>query len=163
MSRMTVVLGAVAALFAGMAPAQALAQSVTVKTESGPVTGVAEGKANVFRNIPYAAAPVGALRWAPPAPVKPWSAPRPAAEPGPSCPQPMTADGSPNSGGANGPVSEDCLQLNVYAPASAKPGGMALLSGRNKPGVQENVARFSEMTLLQSGVFSSGFCNCCAS
>jgi para-nitrobenzyl esterase len=105
-----------ATLIAGAANAAA----VTVKVDSGPVVGVAEENANVFRNIPFAAAPVGALRWAPPAPVKPWTGPRPAAEAGPSCPQPMNADGSPNSGGANGPISEDCLQLNVFAPPHAK-------------------------------------------
>jgi para-nitrobenzyl esterase len=108
------------ALIAGAAQAQPAA-SVTVKTDSGPVVGVAEEKANVFRNIPFAAPPVGELRWAPPQPVKPWTAPRPAAEPGPSCPQPMNADGTPNSGGANGPTSEDCLQLNVFAPKAAAP------------------------------------------
>jgi para-nitrobenzyl esterase len=73
----------------------------------------------VFRNIPYAAPPVGPLRWAPPQPVKAWTAPRAAAEAGPSCPQTMNADGSPNFGGANGPTSEDCLQLNVFAPKGA--------------------------------------------
>src|SRR3954451_3601497 len=109
-------LAAAAVLSAGAAHAA----SVTVKTDAGPVVGVVEEKANVFRDIPFAAAPVGALRWAPPQPVKPWTAPRPAAEPGPSCPQPMNADGSPNGGGANGPASEDCLQLNVFAPKGAK-------------------------------------------
>jgi len=115
MHRIAAILGAAAALIAGAAHAQA----VTVKIDSGPVVGVAGEKANVFRNIPFAAPPVGALRWAPPQPVKPWTAPRPAAEAGPSCPQPMNADDTPNSGGANGPISEDCLQLNVYAPKNA--------------------------------------------
>ena len=92
----------------------------TAKIDTGPLVGVAEGPANVFRNIPFAAAPVDELRWAPPQAVKPWTAPRPAAEAGPSCPQPMNANGTPNSGGANGPTSEDCLQLNVFAPAHAK-------------------------------------------
>ena len=92
------------------------AAPVTVRIDSGPVAGVVEGKANVFRDIPFAAAPVGALRWAPPQPVTPWTAPRAAALAGPACPQPMTANGTPNSGGANGPTSEDCLQLNVFAP-----------------------------------------------
>ena len=119
MNRIAAILGAATTLIAGAAIAQT-AKPVTVKIDSGPVVGVAEDKANVFRNIPYAAAPVGALRWAPPQPVKPWTAPRPAAENGPSCPQPMTADGSPNGGGANGPISEDCLQLNVFAPPHAK-------------------------------------------
>ena len=93
---------------------------MTVKIESGPVVGVSEARANIFRNIPFAAPPVGELRWAPPQPVKPWTAPRPAAEPGPSCPQPMSASGAPHAGGANGPTSEDCLQLNVFAPPHAK-------------------------------------------
>jgi|GEM_PF-377689 len=117
--RIAAILGALAALAAGAAQAQA-DKPVTVKIDSGPVVGVATDKANVFRNIPFAAAPVGALRWAPPQAVKPWTAPRPAAENGPSCPQPMNADGSPNGGGANGPISEDCLQLNVFAPKTAK-------------------------------------------
>ncbi|WP_372786664.1 carboxylesterase/lipase family protein [Phenylobacterium sp.] len=108
-------LATVAVLLAGAAHAQA----VTVKIDSGPVTGVTEDKANVFKNIPFAAAPVGELRWAPPQAVKPWTTPRPASAQGPSCPQTMNPDGSPNFGGANGPTSEDCLQLNVYAPPHA--------------------------------------------
>ena len=116
MIRIAAILAAAITLAAGSASAQ----SPAARIDSGPLVGVAEGPANVFRNIPYAAAPVGALRWAPPQPVKPWSAPRNAAEAGPSCPQPMNPDGSPNSGGANGPTSEDCLQLNVFAPKGAK-------------------------------------------
>ncbi len=124
MIRIAAAIGLAAVLAVGPALAQALppaeGKPVTVKIDSGPVVGVAEGKDNVFRNIPFAAAPVGELRWAPPQPVKPWTTPRPAAEPGPSCPQPMNANGTPNSGGANGPISEDCLQLNVFAPPGAK-------------------------------------------
>jgi para-nitrobenzyl esterase len=109
------ILVAAAVLAAGAAHAQA----VTVKIDSGPVVGAAVDKANVFKNIPFAAAPVGDLRWAPPQAVKPWATPRPATDAGPSCPQPMNADGTPNSGGANGPTAEDCLQLNVFAPKGA--------------------------------------------
>ncbi|MFI4964172.1 MAG: carboxylesterase/lipase family protein [Caulobacterales bacterium] len=112
-----IMLLAAVVLAAGAAHAEAAA---TVRIDSGPLVGVAEGPANIFRDIPYAAPPVGALRWAPPQPVKAWRAPRPAALAGPSCPQPMNANGAPNSGGANGPTSEDCLQLNVYAPPHAK-------------------------------------------
>jgi para-nitrobenzyl esterase len=119
MNRIAAILGAAATLIAGAALAQ-VATPVTVKIDSGPVVGVAGDKANVFRNIPFAAPPTGALRWAPPQAVRPWTTPRPAAENGPSCPQPMNADGSPNGGGANGPISEDCLQLNVFAPPHAK-------------------------------------------
>jgi para-nitrobenzyl esterase len=116
MIRIAALAAAAATLLAG----QALAQTPMVRIDSGPVVGVIEGPAKVFRDIPYAAPPVGALRWAPPQPVKPWTAPRPAAQAGPSCPQPMNADGTPNGGGANGPTSEDCLQLNVFAPRAAK-------------------------------------------
>jgi para-nitrobenzyl esterase len=119
MIRIATVLAAAALL----AAAPALAQTPTVRIDSGPVVGVTEGPAKVFRDIPYAAPPVGALRWAPPEPVKAWTAPRRAAQAGPSCPQPMNADGTPNGGGANGPTSEDCLQLNVFAPKDAPKGG----------------------------------------
>jgi len=120
MSRIAAVLAATLLAAPFLATGAAQAQAPTVRIDTGPLVGVTEGPANVFRDIPYAAAPVGDLRWAPPQPAKAWSAPRPAAEAGPSCPQPMNADGSPNSGGANGPTSEDCLQLNVFAPKGAK-------------------------------------------
>jgi len=93
---------------------------VKVKVDAGVVAGEATDRANVFRNIPFAAAPVGKLRWAPPQAPAAWTGERDATKPGPSCPQPMNADGTPNSGGANGPISEDCLQLNVFAPKAAR-------------------------------------------
>jgi para-nitrobenzyl esterase len=117
MIRMTMLLAAAAALAASVACAQPAAR---VKIESGALVGVAHENANVFRDIPFAAPPVGELRWAPPQPAKPWTGERMAVMPGPSCPQPMNANDTPNTGGANGPTSEDCLQLNVYAPKAAK-------------------------------------------
>ncbi|MBI1196839.1 MAG: carboxylesterase family protein [Phenylobacterium sp.] len=125
MRRMIAVLAGVAALaMSGVGQAQEPADGplprVKAKIDSGPIIGVAHEHANVFRNIPFAAPPVGDLRWAPPRPVTPWAKPRETIFPGPSCPQPMTKDGTPNTGGANGPTSEDCLQLNVYAPKGAK-------------------------------------------
>lgn len=94
--------------------------SVKVELDGGLVVGEATERANVFRNIPFAAAPVGKLRWAPPQPAPKWTGERDATKNGPSCPQPMNADGTPNGGGANGPMSEDCLQLNVFTPKAAK-------------------------------------------
>ena len=112
---------ALAAVRAGaQEPPAAPLPLVKATIESGPIVGVEHEHANVFRNIPFAAPPVGDLRWAPPQPVKPWTTPRETAYPGPSCPQPMNANGAPNGGGANGPTSEDCLQLNVFAPKAAK-------------------------------------------
>ena len=100
----------------GVAWAQAPAKATV---EGGVVVGEATERANVFRNIPFAAAPQGKLRWTPPQPAPKWSGERDATKNGPSCPQPMNADGTPNGGGANGPMSEDCLQLNVFAPKAA--------------------------------------------
>lgn len=116
-------LGVAALGLAGAAHAQAPVgqpPTVRVKVETGVLVGQETDRARVFRNIPYAAPPVGPLRWRPPQGLAPWKGERDARAAGPSCPQPMNADGTPNTGGANGPVSEDCLQLNVYAPKGAK-------------------------------------------
>ncbi|MFE2062447.1 carboxylesterase/lipase family protein [Streptomyces sp. NPDC059467] len=59
----------------------------TVATDRGRVGGVAEGEAIAFRGIPYAASPVGELRFAPPRPHQGWTGVREAAEPGPAVPQ----------------------------------------------------------------------------
>lgn len=105
-------------LTAGAAMAQTQA---TAQTEGGVIVGETTERARVFRNVPYAAPPVGPLRWAPPQRVAKWVGERDATKNGPSCPQPMNADGTPNAfGGANGPVSEDCLQLYVFAPKAAQ-------------------------------------------
>jgi para-nitrobenzyl esterase len=123
MIRMTTLLAAVAALAAtAIATASGAQPAARAKIDSGALVGVAQENANVFRNIPFAAPPVGDLRWAPPQPVKPWTSERMAVAAGVSCPQPMNANDTPNGGGANGPISEDCLQLNVYAPRNAKGG-----------------------------------------
>jgi para-nitrobenzyl esterase len=122
MTRLACLIAATLALgFAGAARAQAGADipTVRVRIDSGVLIGVRHEHADVFRDIPYPAPPVGALRWRPPQPVRSWTADRVAIWPGPACPQPMRADGAPNDGGANGPTSEDCLQLNVFAPPHA--------------------------------------------
>jgi para-nitrobenzyl esterase len=93
---------------------------VTAKTESGVVVGRLEAGVASFKGVPFAAAPVGPLRWAPPQPAPAWPAPRDAGAYGPACPQPINADGKPNGGGYVGPTSEDCLNLNVFAPHGAR-------------------------------------------
>ena len=68
-----------------------------------------------FLGIPYAAAPVGPLRWRPPQPVARWKEPRDATAFGPRCMQlPLFGDMVFRSRG----MSEDCLYLNVWAPAA---------------------------------------------
>ncbi|MBT1712396.1 carboxylesterase family protein [Fulvivirgaceae bacterium PWU5] len=83
-----------------------------VKTASGVVRGVIEGNVATFKGIPYAAPPIGELRWRPPQPVKPWSDVRDASKFCADCPQRAWP-------GSTATISEDCLFLNVWAPASA--------------------------------------------
>jgi para-nitrobenzyl esterase len=86
-------------------------------TQAGPVYGLTRDGVEQFLAIPYAAPPVGNLRWRAPQPPEPWSAPRPAREYGALCPQDLsTVVGAPP------PVDEDCLTLNIWTPAvHAKP------------------------------------------
>ncbi len=94
-------------------------QGPTVSTNSGLVQGVTEGEVSIFKGIPFAAPPVGELRWRPPQPIIPWEGVRDASEFGPSCAQ----AGWPRGSGtiAEG-SSEDCLYLNLWTPANTKPG-----------------------------------------
>ena len=59
------------------------AQQIAV--DSGAIAGATADGVASFKGIPYAAAPVGALRWNAPAPVQPWSAPRDTTSYGPDC------------------------------------------------------------------------------
>jgi para-nitrobenzyl esterase len=94
-------------------PADAGGQPV-VQTDSGPLAGAAAGGVVAFLGVPYAAPPLGALRWRPPQPPASWTAPRPATAVGPACPQQ-----GPELTAPTGPTSEDCLTLNVWTPALA--------------------------------------------
>jgi para-nitrobenzyl esterase len=93
------------------------------KTQAGEVSGAwsdGQPQVAVWRGIPYAAAPVGELRWRPPRPPVPWDGVRPADRFGPDFPQaPMAASRAPS-------MSEDCLYLNVWAPADAAAGAAGL-------------------------------------
>ena len=85
-------------------------------TRSGPVHGVVAGDLAIFRGIPYAAAPTGARRFAPPVAPAPWTAPRAATAFGPACPQ-SAQDPAPGTAHQ----SEDCLSINVWAHTSGAP------------------------------------------
>lgn len=90
------------------------AQQVAV--DSGAVVGAALDGVTSFKGIPYAAPPVGALRWSAPAPVQPWSMPRDATAYGPDCMQ----NPLPGIKPGERPMSEDCLTLNIWTPKLAK-------------------------------------------
>jgi para-nitrobenzyl esterase len=87
-----------------------------VKTATGVVEGKDDGAVHVFLGIPYAAPPVGDLRWKPPAPAAKWSGVLKAAEFGSHCMQGKVY-GDMNFRDPGG--SEDCLTLNVWVPAKA--------------------------------------------
>jgi carboxylesterase type B len=87
--------------------------SEIVETESGRVAG-SRGEISIFKGIPFAAPPLGRLRWRPPAPVTPWPGVRPALEAGPD---PMQVP-LPMSAARTRPMSEDCLTLNIWTPTS---------------------------------------------
>lgn len=80
-----------------------------ISIDSGPISGKAENGVQIFLGIPYAAPPVGDLRWKPPQEVALWTQVRTCREFGRSCPQPGQSD--------PGTFSEDCLYLNVWTPA----------------------------------------------
>jgi para-nitrobenzyl esterase len=88
-----------------------------VKTANGALEGSAlKSGIRVYRGVPFAASPVGELRWKAPQPVKNWSGVRPALEFGPNCMQrPVFGDMEFRNKG----MSEDCLYLNVWTPAKA--------------------------------------------
>jgi para-nitrobenzyl esterase len=93
----------------------AFSQIQTAKVTGGEVQGVITDGISIFKGIPFAAPPVGDLRWKAPAPVQAWTGIKKADAFGPAC---MQAAGSM---GNTAPVSEDCLYLNVWTPAK-KPG-----------------------------------------
>ncbi len=106
----------VAALAATLLTGTATAQQMRVTIDTGTVQGTKAGKTLVFKGIPYAAAPVGPLRWRPPAKPAPWQGTRDVTHYGAACPQ-----GSEHKEpwAQVGPQSEDCLFLNVWRPARA--------------------------------------------
>ncbi len=94
-------------------PWAVVAASPTAKVEQGVLKGTREGSLTVYRGIPFAAPPIGDLRWRPPQPPAKWRGTRTADKFAPQCEQ--------NLGGTQATrppeMSEDCLYLNVWTPA----------------------------------------------
>ena len=127
------------------------AERPVVKVEAGSLQGVMEYKMQAFKNIPYAAPPVGDLRWRPPQPALSWNGLRDASKFGDACPQQYIKN---LSDGLGLPGKEDCLKLNVYGPA--KPGknlpvmvwfhgGGLIVDGARDP-------QFTPINLIKNGV-----------
>ena len=84
---------------------------LTVTIDTGAVHGALTGDVRHFLGLPYAAPPVGDLRFRAPQPAEPWAGVREAIEPGSQCPQTLSPAGPSND--------EDCLFANVWTPTGA--------------------------------------------
>jgi para-nitrobenzyl esterase len=89
-----------------------------VDAPAGKVRGEAVGPLRVFKGIPFAVAPTGARRWKPPLPMPKWNGTREATKYGPACVQPKSRSESIYAWDLPS-MSEDCLSLNLWAPADA--------------------------------------------
>jgi para-nitrobenzyl esterase len=121
-ARIAVGVAAAGALAAGLTAVTASAAPVrhhgtakapVVATASGRVRGTTAGTIDEFLGLPYAAPPVGALRWRPPRPAARWKGVRDATQFGPHCPQAAGPFGMASS-------SENCLFLNVFTPPRSR-------------------------------------------
>jgi para-nitrobenzyl esterase len=130
-----------------------------VKTTGGLVEGVSgtHPSITVFKGIPFAAPPVGRLRWQPPQPAAPWQGVRKADRFSPECIQNIVTERKPwtHEFMAHGEISEDCLCLNVWTPAksaSAKlPVFVYIHGGGNNEG-SGSVAVYDGEGLAKKGV-----------
>ena len=114
-------------LFAVALTVTASVAAADVGTHSGQLSGVRiDDEITAYKGIPYAAAPVGALRWKAPVPVAPWKGVREATQFGPACVQPKST--SVNVYTDDPPrMSEDCLYLNIWQPTKMKSGAPVMV------------------------------------
>lgn len=109
----------------GVAMTIGSADAAQVKIDAGTIEGTAtsDGRVRIYKGIPYAAPPVGELRWQPPRPVVPWVGIRKAIGFGPRCMQGRVFDDMVFRDG----MSEDCLYLNVWTPARSANARLAVM------------------------------------
>jgi para-nitrobenzyl esterase len=131
---------------AALATAAGAQSAPVVNAPAGSVRGEDQDALHVFKGIPYAVAPVGSLRWKPPAAMRPWKGERDATHFGPACYQPASGPGNIY---ADDPatMSEDCLSLNIWAPGNAAKApvlvwihGGALMTGSSSESVYDGTA-----------------------
>lgn len=100
----------------GESAAPAPADPALVETVSGTVRGIVAPDHRLFAGIPYAAPPVGPLRWQDPQPAASWDGIRKATASGPRCMQDLNGDIE-----LGRQTDEDCLNLSVWTPAGESP------------------------------------------
>lgn len=130
-----------------------------VRVESGLLSGIpgSDPSVRVFKGIPFAAPPVGDLRWRPPQPVKPWKGIRKADRFGPSAMQSNTGPFGPWTKEFifENAVSEDCLYLNVWTAAkkaNAKQPVLVYIHGGAFTGGSGDVALYNGEELAKRGL-----------
>ncbi|MBX5461591.1 MAG: carboxylesterase family protein [Steroidobacteraceae bacterium] len=141
-----------AAIAAWLVVLPATAAIEKVQVTGGEVAGRVENGVAAFKGIPFAAPPVGELRWKPPQPVVPWSGTRNAQDYAPGC---MQDPGFARMMGALSGLSEDCLYLNVWTPAKRadeKLPVMVWIYGGAFAGGQTSIPVYDGTKLAQLGV-----------
>ncbi|SEC11288.1 carboxylesterase/lipase family protein [Terriglobus roseus] len=143
-----------AAFLVGLSVSVCVAQTA-VKTESGDLAGVRSGNVRAFLGVPFAAPPVGDLRWKAPRPVVRSATLLPADKPGSACMQVLSRSRLPWTEAfmVQNNASEDCLSVNIWAPA--KGGRHAVLVFFHGGGFNEgsnSVAGYDGTTLAEHGV-----------
>ncbi|MBE1160667.1 carboxylesterase/lipase family protein [Dyella acidiphila] len=139
-------------LISASAPAADTGPSVDIAT--GTLLGVHDAKSGLdeFKGIPYAAPPVGPLRWKPPQAASTWTGVRKAEHFGPRCMQrPIYSDMVFRSDG----MSEDCLYLNVWTPAQGANKKLPVLVyfyGGGYTGGDGSESRYDGASLAQRGI-----------
>ena len=143
-ARARIGLGAGALLL--LATARATAAALTVVTTGGTVEGIATPLAREFLGVPYAAPPVGALRWRPPQPAASWSGVLEANTLPAGCPQPASDFGSAST-------DENCLLLNVYTPPAASPAPLPVIVWVHGGAFEDGSgSQYDGSALVQDGV-----------
>ncbi len=130
----------------------ALSQKQSVRSSGGELQGVVADGVASFKGVPFAAPPVGDLRWKAPQPAKPWTGIRKADTYAPGCMQDLSMV---KMGGAAGSVSEDCLYLNVWTAAqnaAEKRPVMVWIHGGAFVGGMTGTPMFDGTKLAQKGV-----------
>jgi para-nitrobenzyl esterase len=139
----------IAFLLAAAFAQPAASQIQTAKVTGGEVQGVVAEGISIYKGIPFAAPPVGDLRWKAPASVQPWTGVKKADAFGRACMQ------TANSMGNTAPVGEDCLSLNVWTPAK-KPGEkipvIIWIYGGGFSGGSTSTAMYDGMNFAKKGV-----------
>jgi para-nitrobenzyl esterase len=120
LSRITCIIVVAALVASAPIAASAAPTSPVVGTDNGPIRGTTIAQMQAFLGIPYAAAPIGDLRWRPPQAHPGWQGVLDASEFGPHCPQAASPYGIAST-------TEDCLYLNVFTPEKTNPGRPHLL------------------------------------